>query len=366
MGTCKFCGQKSGLFSNSHKECEIKHNEGLKELETVVNAYSANAIHINEFSTKIKQLKREKYITDAEVATYSLPMLNSFADSIKRPIQPSFLKRINDFRAAVDVKWKELNQNGIIDTIAQKLLRGYMVDYFTDKSTLQQACDNANTVTSTLPVTADEEKNAYWYVLSKAATNFLKDDAITNTERQKVEAFINRLSLPMNNVPSVYAKSDIDKLSQAITLCGIQNGQLPRFNFSAPIMLSKGEQVLWEYRNVSFYQEKTERYYSGRSGGFTFTICKGVKYRTGQFKGHPIEQSRMVLVERGILYVTNKNLIFYSQTKGAKIPYDKIIGIAPYSDGIEILKDGNSKRMTFAGFDCWFILNLISQLNNTI
>ena len=107
-----------------------------------------------------------------------------------------------------------------------------------------------------------------------------------------------------------------------------------------------------------------EKEFVGRHGGFSFKIIKGVYYRTGQSKGHPIEHSYMDMVGIGQLIITNQNIFFYSQTKSVKIPLKKIIGIVPYSDGVEIQKDGtNSRRMVFQGFDCWFIMNLISQIN---
>lgn len=65
----------------------------------------------------------------------------------------------------------------------------------------------------------------------------------------------------------------------------------------------------------------------------------------------------------GTLYVTNKNLIFHSMTKGVKISYKKIIGLSPYSDGVEIQRDGaNVKRLAIQGFDPWFFINVISLI----
>jgi hypothetical protein len=91
---------------------------------------------------------------------------------------------------------------------------------------------------------------------------------------------------------------------------------------------------------------------------------KGVTYRTGGFKGHPVETSYMENMGIGSLYVTNKNIIFMGQTRSIKVPYTKIIGINPYSDGMEVQRDGsNVKRLVFQGFDCSFILNVINLIS---
>jgi hypothetical protein len=67
----------------------------------------------------------------------------------------------------------------------------------------------------------------------------------------------------------------------------------------------------------------------------------------------------------GNLYVTNKHLIFNGSTKGVKIPYTKIIGVTPYSDGIELNREGNAKRIVFQGLDSWFVVNLLSVVANS-
>lgn len=67
----------------------------------------------------------------------------------------------------------------------------------------------------------------------------------------------------------------------------------------------------------------------------------------------------------GTLYITNKHIMFQGATVAQKIPYTKMIGVTPYSDGIEVHRDGaNAKRLTFQGFDSWFLVNVISYVVN--
>jgi len=130
-----------------------------------------------------------------------------------------------------------------------------------------------------------------------------------------------------------------------------------------PIMLSTGEYVIWDYPNVTMYQEKIVKEWVGRSSGWSYRVMKGVYYRVGGSKGHPVEHSTMENMGIGTLFLTNKNIIFYSPMKSSKTPYKKLIGITPYSDGIELQKDGaNAKRLVFQGFDSWFIMNLLSSI----
>ena len=71
----------------------------------------------------------------------------------------------------------------------------------------------------------------------------------------------------------------------------------------------------------------------------------------------------MARISTGGLILTNKNMIFYSPSKSIKIPYKKIIALAPYSDGVEVHRQTNQKRLILTGFDAWFLMNLLSTVD---
>ena len=54
---------------------------------------------------------------------------------------------------------------------------------------------------------------------------------------------------------------------------------------------------------------------------------------------------------------------YYNKFKRKK-PYDKIIGLNNYQDGMGVQQDGaNAKRLIFQGFDCSFVLNIMSFIS---
>ena len=90
---------------------------------------------------------------------------------------------------------------------------------------------------------------------------------------------------------------------------------------------------------------------------------KGVTYHTGSTKLKPVEHSYMDNKGIGTLYITNKHIIFQGATVAQKVAYSKMIGMTPYSDGIEIHRDGaNVKRLTFQGFDSWFLTSILPYI----
>jgi hypothetical protein len=365
MSTCKYCGKDAGWFSKAHKECEDKHEQGVKDFEAVVSSYFTGRTTAVDVQRSKVRLANDAFLSEEDVCSVSDKQIRQYTASIHRPFSPSSMKLMDEFLLAVGTSYSKINKNGAVDEFTKKIMRGFMVEYFTDKLPLQTAHSRCEKVLSKFPMIQANIEDAYLYVLDKAATNFLKNGFLSDAEQQKIDDYIKFLALPMNNLPAKYQNSEIGKLEQMSILKDIQRGIMPGTNIAAPIILGKNETILWTYNGVSLYQEKITKEWVGRSGGFSFRIIKGVYYRTGGMKGHPVEHSSMELNGVGSLYITNKNLIFYSPQKSVKVPYNKIVGISPYSDGIEVHKDGaNQKRMTMQGFDPWFLMNVLSLIGN--
>jgi hypothetical protein len=145
------------------------------------------------------------------------------------------------------------------------------------------------------------------------------------------------------------------------------NGQLPaqrlKIQGQLPFLLQKGEEIIWAFQNVEYYEQVTRTVYSGVSHGASFRIAKGVYYRTGTFKGVPVKTQEMKPSGNGIFAISDKHIFFYSANKNFKTPIKKLVTITPFEDGIGFQKDGvSSKPQAMKGIDGWFSYNLICNL----
>ena len=367
MGTCKYCGQSAGIFSSAHKECEEKHNRGKQDIETVLSSYFTGRITASDLYREKGRLTKDAYLTEEDLCAVADKEIRAFTATLHRPYSPSSMRLMDDFLNALGIAYSKVNCNGAVDEFTKKLMRGFMIDYFTDLLDLAKAHSRCEKVLSRFPMHQTNIEDAYLQALDKAATNFSKTGSISDDNQQKMDTYIKYLSLPIANLPAKYSDSDIAKIGQFSIMKKLENGIIPDMGVIVPIVLSRGEKVIWSYSDVNLYQEKVTREYTGRTGGFSIRIMKGLTYRTGQFKGRPVEKSTMENQGNGTLFITNKHLIFHSQSKSVKVPYSKLIGISPYSDGIEVNRDGtNVKRMVIQGFDPWFVLNILPYLTQSI
>ncbi len=360
MGTCKYCGEKAGLLSRAHKECEQKHEAGLVAFSRELELYFQGRESVADVMTMSRQLRRDNFLSDADTATVVDTAVKNYSDGLRRPYSPRSMHLVADIMGAF-----HLPMSQGVEEFAKKLMRGFMVDYFTDNLPLAQAQQRCQSVLRRFPISVQQQQDAYWHVLDRAATNFIADGNLTDAEHRKIEDYTHSLGLQLNNVPAPYQNGDISRLSQVAIIKALEHGVVPHTNIQAPIILGKKEQVLWVYNGVNLYQEKIVREWRGRSSGFSIPIYKGIRYRTGGMRGRPIEHSTMQHEGYGSLYITTKNLIFWSPQKSVKLPFTKIVGFTPYSDGLEVHRDAPSaKRLALQGFDPWLIMNISPYLTS--
>ena len=363
MSTCKYCGQKTGLFSDYHKECEAKHIQGLVRLHTLMDDYFQNPNGVSTLLQEYQQLVKGYYLNREDIASVAGAAIDQYADSLHRPFSASILQIVSLFLIQFKVPYSDANQSGAITRLSQKIIKGHIADYFTGTIDLAQMQGRIHKVISALPILPDDINETYHYMLNKAADNFLKDGQLSGQEEHLLNQYMVALNIQVQNLPVKYQSGSITKFAQTAILNSVQSGNLPSQPAMLPIVLGKGESLLWTYDNVTLYQEKIEKEYVGHHNGVSVRVIKGVTLRTGKIKGKPVEHSYMNNMGTGELYVTNKHLIFQSPTKAVKVPFAKLIGITPYTDGIEVHKEGDTKRLVLQGFDSWFVMCLLQIVN---
>ena len=94
-------------------------------------------------------------------------------------------------------------------------------------------------------------------------------------------------------------------------------------------------------------------------------IARGVYYRTGGFRDHPVETTVNEHKPTGVLALTTKHVYFANPEKSFRIPCAKIVAFTPYSNGIGLQRDAQSaKPQTFVLGDGWLVYNLAVNLSS--
>jgi hypothetical protein len=191
----------------------------------------------------------------------------------------------------------------------------------------------------------------------------LEDGILTESEEARLSQYKDRFSLTQDELNHSGA---FTKLVKAAVIRDALNGIIkPRITLEgdSPINFQKGEQIAWAFPKADYLEDTNRREYVGSSSGISIRVVKGLYYRTGAFKGHPVDRTERVHVDTGVVVVTDKNIYFAGPSKSLRVPYNKIVSFQPFSDGIGIIRDAaNAKPQIFVTGDGWFTFNLVTNL----
>lgn len=196
-----------------------------------------------------------------------------------------------------------------------------------------------------------------------AVEKFLDDGILSNEEEERLDAYQEYFNLTQDMLDK---RGAYNKVVKAGILREVLEGSIPermKVSGQLPFNFQKSEKLVWLFQDVPYHEQKVRRHFTGGYGGFSIKVAKGLYYRAGAFKGHPVEKTEMVYVDTGVLAITDKHLYFGSPRKNFRIKYDKIVTFTPYDDGIGIQRDAsNAKPQIFITGDGWFTYNLVSNI----
>ena len=192
---------------------------------------------------------------------------------------------------------------------------------------------------------------------------FLANSLLTKEEETNLMKYASALELSHDDLNKNGA---LLLATQSAIIRDMTEGKLPArvtIDGAMPFNLQKGETIVWYEKGCRYMEEKTFRSYVGGYQGVSVRLARGLYYRTGGFKGHPIETDKMVQLDAGVLAITDKHLYFAGTRKSFRVPYPKIVSFVPYSDGFGIFKEAaNSKQQVFVTGNGWFFINLVENL----
>ena len=163
--------------------------------------------------------------------------------------------------------------------------------------------------------------------LTEYANKILADDILTEEENDAFLQFVRSLGTNLNQFPAILSRIVIANAN-----AGRFPGAVPPFH----VICKPGEEVYIESHS-SLLKEVADRQWQGGSSGFSFRIAKGIRYRTGNTRGH-LQQvgTKIVVRDTGVLSITSRRVVFSGRTSTQEIPFSKIVNLTVFNDGLAI------------------------------
>ena len=184
---------------------------------------------------------------------------------------------------------------------------------------------------------------------------------------QYVPKFINKFSS--------YLDSDIkaeieDKIKKYTFLSNyLKHGSFSKsdllYNGEVPIILKKDEQIIYKVCAI-YHLLKEKKHYEGGSTGYSVRVMKGVYLRQNSFKGYPVVSKELSFISSGNLYITDRNIYYYSTLETKKFDMTKILSLTEDMNGFlfSYCPRTKTEEVFFQIIDTekWFVYNLIKVL----
>jgi hypothetical protein len=247
---------------------------------------------------------------------------------------------------------------------AKLAIENLVANTLSDESKMDGLFDRVKELSLSGFLTPDERKYHSAMGLMKGIEDFVEDHVLSDEEYKRVESAIVELEIDHDLQRSSGLSQ---RIAKSLTLTNLNQGEIPtdiiKIPDDLPFLIQKSETIVWIFDGVSVSERTTQVQYQGSSSGVSIRIMRGVYYRTGAFRGHPVEVEKMKPLGRGSLAFTTKHVLFVSPKTSLKIPISKLLAIQAYENGLQIQRDGvRSKPILLSGLDVWFASNVLSLL----
>ena len=363
---CRFCGEPAGFMKRQHQECYDSFMHGKNYIRQCIDQIyqSRDCMNIREViaHTAKKRMIPDKVLKSLLEECWEEKATEALSDGVVSKDEISILVQmisamgldpITAWSSSPGKKIKKYGHSAIVNEIVSASSK------LDDLFGIQQKVRN---ISQLYGMSGGETRNSIIEAWRKIIDKSLEDGVISK-EEEKVLDFLSDTFEITQDDDCIY----MTKVVKSLVLRDVLNGVISKrasITINFPVIMQRGEEPIWLFNDVNYYEYRTRRHYVGGSAGMSFRVAKGVYFRTSAFKGHPVDTTEAVNVGCGALLITNKHLFWISSLKVVKIPVKKLISVNPFSDGIMVQKDGvTAKPQCFKIDDPWFACNLISNLH---
>ena len=331
MSVCIYCGKSAGFLREKHKECEKAFQKGNNNILELISSYLKNEEHLEYFQNKLSDICLNSYISDANKEEIILAGIIKESDNFinQKKFNNSQLKKFFELIYYFNLKNNLSNNNSyknLINLLSENVSNKISKDFFTQE--IIKIEEEINNINDYLKQDSSFRNTVLIKSLEKAIYNSLDDGIVNEEEEKSIKEFINHFQLSIDELSNNEAYA---KLAKSLVIGDILNGILPKriqVTNQIPFNLQKNEKLIWLINGVDYYTDKVRREYVGGYQGMSLKIARGVYYRFGGFRGHPVVTTEKVFLGSGILGFTNKQLYFFNSKTSFRIRYDKIISVS--------------------------------------
>lgn len=187
------------------------------------------------------------------------------------------------------------------------------------------------------------EANPQRLAILNSVFNLIKrGDDISQEDAKFILDTCQKYQLPQEGSPEL--RDTLFCVAMKQTIHSWEHGCPPQCQCQGGLVLQKAEICHWE-ETAGLRIQKTKREYVGGYSSVSVPVpmVRGVRFRVGGFKGHPIDHTILDDGGTGVLHITNQRICFTGPQHSVAIPFKKMINVQGYEDGF-MVQTSNEKK----------------------
>lgn len=298
---------------------------------------------ISQMSSDIIQRQLKEYrvtlqeAKEAFVYFYTKVLSHFLSD---REISEDEAADLQHLRAVLDLSDEDIRaaEGSIILPLYERAVKDALSDhYITDKErayldSLQQRLGISEKAALTIRQSHSQE------IFQNAIDRIVADRRVSPEEEMELKRLADGLGGSIK-----FDEASLAQLERFRLLWRISQGDIPEIEVD--IHLQRGEKCFAaagaNHYNVSTVTTAVR--YHGPSA--SIKIMKGVRWRVGQTSVHRVTEDRLKLLDSGVLYITNKRVLFDGSKKTTSINLNKILNYKLYQDALVVEKDSGKDQI---------------------
>ncbi len=193
--------------------------------------------------------------------------------------------------------------------------------------------DSTQTLTELRALADPRHRDDAHAALLAFSDGLLADDLLSTTEEERWQEVGDALGVTQADLN----RPEFKGLLVRLTIARINDGRLPEVPAGQARLMAKRGEIVHLETGAALMKEVIEREFRGGSRGVSVPIAKGVRFRTGSFRGKSVVVgSHLEAADTGIISVSSKRVVFMGTRKTIDTAYAKLASLDAFSDGIRI------------------------------